>query len=145
MCDQHSGVVPSESYLGLSNEGERLRSILEFQWKAQVLEKELALRYSELRFRLLIEALQDYAIFMLDTEGNISSWNLGAERMKQYKPAEIIGKHFSCFYPEEDVRSRKPQWELVIGAIEGRFEDEGWGVREDRSKVRANVNITALR
>ena len=145
MCGQHSGVVPSESYLGLSNEGERLRSIAELQQKAQVLEKELALRHSEQRFRLLIEAVQDYAIFMLDTDGNISSWNLGAERMKQYKPAEIIGKHFSCFYPEEDVRSGKPQWELVIAAKEGRFEDEGWRVRKDRSKFWANVIITALR
>src|SRR3989475_9032712 len=145
MCGQHSGVVPSESYLGLSNEGERLRSIAELQQKAQVLEKELALRHSEERFRLLIEAVQDYAIFMLDTDGNISSWNLGAQRMKQYKPAEIIGKHFSCFYPEEDVRSGKPQWELVIAAKEGRFEDEGWRVRKDRSKFWANVIITALR
>src|SRR5207245_11729762 len=98
MCGQHSGVVPSESYLGLSNEGERLRSIAELQQKAQVLEKELALRHSEERFRLLIEDVQDYEIFMLDTEGNISSWNLGVERMKQYKHAESIIKTFYSYY-----------------------------------------------
>jgi len=145
MCGQHSDVVPSESYLGLSSEEERLRSIAELQQKAQVLEKELALRQSEERFRLLVEAVQDYAIFMLDTDGNISSWNVGAERIKGYKAEEIIGRHFSCFYPEEDVRSGKPRWELVIAAKEERFEDEGWRIRKDGSRFWANVIITALR
>jgi PAS domain S-box-containing protein len=145
MCGQHSGVVPSESYLGLSSEEECLRSIAQLQQKAQALENELALRESETRFRVLVEAVQDYAIFMLSPEGNISSWNVGAERLKGYKAEEIVGKHFSCLYPEEDVRSGKPKWELVIAAKDGRFEDEGWRVRKDGSRFWANVIITAVR
>ena len=139
MCGQHSGVVPSESYLGLGDEQERLRSIAQLQQRAQVLEKELALRQSEERFRLLVEAVQDYAIFMLDPDGKVSSWNAGAQRIKGYKPKEILGKHFSCFYPQEDVRNGKPRWELVIAAKEGRFEDEGWRIRKDGSSFWANV------
>jgi PAS domain S-box-containing protein len=145
MCGQHSGVVPSESYLGLSSDEERLRSIAQLQQRAQALENELELRQSEERFRLLVEAVQDYAIFMLDPKGNVGSWNIGAERIKGYKPEEIIGKHFSCFYPEEDVKNGKPQWELVIAAEEGKFEDEGWRLRKDGSRFWANVIITAVR
>jgi PAS domain S-box-containing protein len=145
MCNQHSGVVPSETYLGLGSEKERLSSIAQLQQRAQILEKELALRQSEERFRLLVEAVQDYAIFMLDPDGKISSWNAGAERIKGYKPQEIVGKHFSCFYPEEDVRNGKPQWELATAAKEGRFEDDGWRIRKDGSTFWANVIITALR
>ncbi|MGA8504440.1 MAG: PAS domain S-box protein [Candidatus Sulfotelmatobacter sp.] len=145
ICEEHSGVVPSESYAGLGSEEERLRSIAQLQQKTRVLEKELALRQSEERFRLFVEAVQDYAIFMLDPEGIITSWNIGAERLKGYKTAEILGKHFSCFYPEEDVRNGKPQWELVIAAKESRFEDEGWRLRKDGSRFWANVIITAVR
>src|SRR5260370_5306875 len=144
MCDQHSGVVPSESYLGLGSEPERLRSIAQLQQRAQVLEKRLALRQIEERFRVLVEAGQGYAIFMLGPDGMVSSWNAGAERIKGYKIQEILGKHFSCFYREEDVRNGKPDWELVIAAKEGRFEDEGWRVRKDASPFCANVIITAL-
>jgi PAS domain S-box-containing protein len=145
MCEQHSGVVPSESYLALGSEDERLRSIAHLQQKANILEQELALRASEAKFRLLVEAVRDYAIFMLDPEGNITSWNLGAERIKGYRSHEIIGKHFSCFYCEEDLRNGKPQRELVVAAKEGRFEDEGWRLRKDGSKFWANVVITAVR
>jgi len=145
ICEEHAGVVPSESYTGLGNEEERLRSIAQLQQKTRVLEKELALRQSEERFRLLVEAVQDYAIFMLNPEGIITSWNIGAERLKGYKTAEILGKHFSCFYPEEDVQNGKPQWELVIAAKETRFEDEGWRLRKDGSRFWANVIITAVR
>ncbi len=145
MCGEHSGVVPSESYLGLSSEEERLRSIAHLQQRAHALEKELELRESEERFRLLVEAVQDYAIFMLDPQGNVSSWNKGAERLKGYRAAEILGKHFSCFYPEEDLRRGKPQWELTVAAKDGRFEDEGWRVRKDGSRFWANVIITAVR
>jgi PAS domain S-box-containing protein len=145
MCGEHSGVVPSESYLGLKSEEERLRSIAHLQQRAHALEKEVELRESEERFRLLVEAVQDYAIFMLDPQGNVSSWNKGAERLKGYRASEIIGKHFSCFYPEEDLRRGKPQWELTVAAKDGRFEDEGWRVRNDGSRFWANVIITAVR
>jgi PAS domain S-box-containing protein len=92
-----------------------------------------------------VEAVQDYAIFMLDTEGHIVSWNNGAQRIKGYQGAEIIGKHFSCFYPLTDLRNGKPQWELEVAAKEGRFEDEGWRIRKDGSKFWASVIITAIR
>jgi PAS domain S-box-containing protein len=82
---------------------------------------------------------------MLDTQGHVSTWNTGAERIKGYKISEIIGKHFSLFYPEEDIRSGKPQRELEIAAREGRLEDEGWRLRKDGSRFWANVIITALR
>lgn len=145
MCSQHSGVVPSEAYLGLSSEEDRLRSIAELQQKAEVLERELASRHREEQFRLLVAAVQDYAIFMLDPVGNVNSWNAGAERIKQYTAEEIIGKHFSQFYPEEDKRNGKPDWELTVAQKEGRLEDEGWRIRKDGSRFWANVIITAVR
>jgi PAS domain S-box-containing protein len=144
MCEQHSKVIPSESYLTLGEE-DRMRSIAHLQQKANALERELALRESEARFRLLVEAVRDYAIFLLDAGGNITSWNLGAERIKGYKSADIIGKHFSCFYCPEDLQSGKPGMELKEAARVGRFEDEGWRLRKDGSKFWANVVITAIR
>lgn len=108
-------------------------------------EIKIALRKSEERFRMLVDAVQDYAIFMLDVQGHVSSWNKGAERLKGYRASEIIGKHFSVFYPEEDLRAGKPQRELEIAAKEGRLEDEGWRLRKDGSRFWANVIITALR
>jgi len=145
MCGQHSGVVPSEGYVGLGSEEDRLRSVAQLEQKAQVLEKDLVFRKSEEQFRLLVSAVQDYAIFMLDPQGNVSTWNLGATRIKGYKAEEIIGKHFSCFYEEAEVLSGKPAMELVVAAKEGRFEDEGWRIRKDGSKFWANVIITAVR
>jgi PAS domain S-box-containing protein len=105
---------------------------------------ELALRESEERFRLLVQNVQDYGIFMLDPEGRISSWNAGAERIKGYAAEEIIGKHFSVFYPAEDVAAGKPAWELEVAVEEGRLEDEGWRIRKDGTRFWANVVITAL-
>jgi len=96
------------------------------------------------RFKLLVESIQDYAIFLLDTEGHIASWNPGAERFKGYKPDEIIGKHFSVFYGEEDRRNNKPGKELEYSMKHGRVEDEGWRIRKDGSRFWANVVITAL-
>lgn len=109
------------------------------------MEKEQPTKEQEAQFRLLVEAVQDYAIFMLDPTGHIRTWNLGAQRIKQYAAGEIIGKHFSIFYPEEDTRNGKPQWELDVAQKEGRFEDEGWRVRKDGSRFWANMIITALR
>ena len=99
----------------------------------------------EERFRLLVESVKDYAIFILDTGGHVATWNLGAERIKGYKADEIIGKHFSIFYPPEDVAAGKTERELEIASREGRFEEEGWRVRKDGSRIWASVTITALR
>ncbi|HEU4887138.1 MAG TPA: PAS domain S-box protein [Thermoanaerobaculia bacterium] len=95
-------------------------------------------------FQLLVSSVRDYAIFMLDPQGNIATWNTGAERIKQYKPHEIIGRHFSTFYSEEDVLARKPQRELEIAMEQGSVEDEGWRIRKDGSRFWANVVITAV-
>lgn len=95
-------------------------------------------------FRILVQAVKDYAIFLLDTRGNIMTWNAGAELNKGYKKQEIIGRHFSIFYGEEDIRSRKPEKELEICLREGRVEDEGWRYRKDGSRFWANVVITAI-
>ncbi len=106
---------------------------------------EESLRRSEERFRLLVEGVQDYAIFMLDPQGHVASWNAGAERIKGYKADEIIGQHFSRFYPQEALDRGWPAHELKVAAAEGRFEDEGWRVRKDGSQFWANVVITALK
>jgi PAS domain S-box-containing protein len=103
------------------------------------------LRQSEERFRLTVESVRDYGIFMLDTEGYVVSWNVGAERIKGYRGAEIIGQHFSRFYSKEDIERGKPERELLVAAAEGRIEDEGWRLRKDGTRFWANVVITALR
>ena len=95
--------------------------------------------------RLLLESVSDYAIFMLDAGGHVASWNLGAERIKGYSADEIIGKHFSVFYPPDDVKAGKAADELRVAAEVGRVEDEGWRVRKDGERFWANVVITALR
>jgi PAS domain S-box-containing protein len=96
-------------------------------------------------YRLLVDSVRDYAIFVLDPTGHIRSWNIGAERIKGYRAEEIIGQHFSVFYTDEDNAWGKPAWELEVAAAEGRFEDEGWRVRKDGTLFWANVIITALR
>ena len=102
------------------------------------------LRRSEERFRLLIERVQDYAIFMLDPEGLVTSWNVGAERIKGYTADEAIGRHFSVFYPPEEIAAGKPQTLLRRAVEQGRVEDEGWRVRRDGSRFWADVVITPL-
>ncbi|MEO8064000.1 MAG: PAS domain S-box protein [Pseudomonadota bacterium] len=106
---------------------------------------EETLRTSEARFRSLIEGVRDYAIFMLDPDGHVATWNAGAEAIKGYRAEEIIGKHFSVFYPPEAIQRSLPKIELVVAAREGRYEDEGWRLRNDGSRIWANVVITALR
>jgi PAS domain S-box-containing protein len=96
-------------------------------------------------YGLLVESVRDYAIFALDPGGHILSWNAGAEALKGYKPSEIIGRHFSTFYPPEDIAAGKPARELVDAVRDGHVEDEGWRVRKDGSRFWANVVITALR
>ena len=100
---------------------------------------------SEELFRSLIECVKDYAIFMLDPSGHVLTWNLGAQRLKGYRAEEIVGKHFSCFYPPEDVAKGKPEHDLKIAAAEDLVEDEGWRVRKDGSRFWASAVITALR
>jgi PAS domain S-box-containing protein len=102
------------------------------------------LRSSEERFRLLVENVKDYAIFMLDPDGCVASWNIGAQLNKGYSAAEIIGQHFSIFYPEDVVASGWPVRELEIALKDGRLEDEGWRVRKDGSRFWASVVITPL-
>src|SRR2546430_805223 len=96
-------------------------------------------------FRLLVEGVRDYAISMLDGEGRVLTWNAGAERLKGYRAEDIIGKHFSCFYPADAVEAGKPARMLALAARDGRVEDAGWRVRRDGSRFWADVVITALR
>lgn len=102
------------------------------------------LQESEERFRLLVEGVKDYAIFMLDPEGYITTWNEGAKRIKGYEAQEIVGEHFSIFYTDEDVEKGHPDEELRVAAAEGSYEEEGLRVRKDGSTFWANVLITAL-
>ena len=106
---------------------------------------DINLRNNDDRFRLLVESVQDYAILMLDPAGRVASWNLGAEYINGYRAGEIIGAHFSRFYPPEDIANGKPAFELVQAQQVGRFEDEGWRLRKDGGRFWANVVITALR
>jgi PAS domain S-box-containing protein len=96
-------------------------------------------------FRLLVANVRDYAIFVLDPTGHVATWNIGAERIKRYRADDIIGRHFSVFYPDDDVRAGKCEMELEVAARDGRFEDEGWRLRSDGTPFWANVLITAIR
>ncbi|KAM0250876.1 hypothetical protein ACHAQJ_008454 [Trichoderma viride] len=95
-------------------------------------------------YRLLIQTVKDYAIFLLDTRGYVATWNAGAELLKGYKKEDIVGKHFSTFYSEDDLRAGKPEAELVTCLREGRAQDEGWRYRQDGSRFWANIIITAI-
>jgi PAS domain S-box-containing protein len=106
---------------------------------------EAALRESEKSYRMLLDGVQDYAIFMMDPRGQILSWNAGAERIKGYKAEEIIGRNFSCFFPAEDVERGRPEEVLRITAASGRHEEQGMRVRKDGSRFRASVAFSALR
>ncbi|RYD28716.1 MAG: PAS domain S-box protein, partial [Verrucomicrobiaceae bacterium] len=105
---------------------------------------EESLKDSEERFRLLVDSVQDYAIFMLDPEGHVMTWNNGAHRIKQYEDREIIGSHFSIFYPQEDRTINLPAALLMEAMRDGRAEDEGFRVRKDGTRFLANVIITPL-
>jgi PAS domain S-box-containing protein len=107
-------------------------------------QSEEQLRQSEERYRLLVENVKDYAIFMLDPTGHILTWNVGAERLKRYTAADIIGRHFSIFYTQEAKDRQWPEEELRRAVAEGRLEDEGWRVRKDGTMFWANVVITPL-
>jgi PAS domain S-box-containing protein len=106
---------------------------------------ELALRQSEEQFRLLVQGVTDYAIYMLSPEGIVTNWNKGAERIKGYLPSEIVGKHFSQFYTEEDRARNEPQRALETATREGRFEKEGWRVRKDGTRFWSHIVIDPIR
>jgi PAS domain S-box-containing protein len=109
------------------------------------MEAAATLRASQEQFRLLVQGVTDYAIYLLSPEGNVSSWNAGAERIKGYAPEEIIGEHFSKFYTDEDRKTGLPQRALEIAKQEGRFEREGWRVRKDGTKFWASVVVDTIR
>ncbi|MBI1868383.1 MAG: PAS domain S-box protein [Methylocystis sp.] len=117
---------------------------LNTQLEQRVLERTAELARSEERFRLLVEGVADYAIFMLDPAGIVVTWNSGAERMKGYRAEEILGRHFSCFYSAEDLARGKPQQELQQSIRQGSFEEEGWRVCKNGSQFMAQVLITPL-
>jgi len=102
------------------------------------------LHRSEERFRLLVDSIRDYAVYMLDPTGRVTTWNPGAEKIKGYAPAEVIGRHYSAFFTDEDVRAGRPQTELEIAGSTGRYEEEGWRVRKDGSRFWANVVLTRI-
>jgi PAS domain S-box-containing protein len=103
------------------------------------------LRRSEERFRLLVDSVEDYAIFMLNPEGYVTTWNIGAERIKGFKAEEILGKHFSCFWPADDVAAGRCEQELERAKLDGRVEQEGWRLRKNGTRFWANVVISAVR
>ena len=103
------------------------------------------LKQSEARFRALVDAVTDYAIFLLDESGRVTSWSPAAERIKGYREEEIVDRHFSIFYPPEDASSGKPARSLEAAVRDGRFEEEAWRVRKDGSRFIANVVITPVR
>jgi PAS domain S-box-containing protein len=134
--ETHADTLQAESDRRIVHEGD-LNDQIAMQTRKNVQAEDL--------FRLLVESVRDYAIFMLDPTGRVATWNAGAQRFKGYTAAEIIGRHFSTFYPEEDVQAGKCEFELDGARREGRFEDEGWRVRKDGSRFWANVVITAVR
>jgi len=145
ICAEHSGVLPAESYMSLIEEDEKRRTVAQLQQKAEAFESEAALKQSEERFRLLVEGVQDYAIYSLDPQGVITSWNVGARRIKGYTAAEIIGRNFSTFYTREDIERSLPAKVLQIAREEGHYAGEGWRVRKDGSRFWSSVVVTPLR
>src|SRR6185369_8490663 len=97
------------------------------------------------RFRLFVDAVKDYAVYVLDPLGNVASWNQGAERIKGYTAFEILGKHFSLFFTLQDIQAGKPEQEMQIAIQEGQFQGEGWRVRKDGSQFWANIVLTAIK
>ena len=125
--------------------GRPLYVLVQVQDLTRQRQADAALRSSEQRFRLLVETVQDYAIFMLDVDGHVTSWNAGAARTKGYTAEEIVGQHFRIFYPREVQLSGHPERELELAIEHGRYEEEGWRLRKDGSRFWAQVTITAVR
>ena len=151
VCSRHSHVIPGNERTALQSLEHEIqqRKELEAALRATLRQRTTAAgtmqernAQDDERFRLLVESVKDYAIFMLDVDGRIISWNVGAERIKGYRADEIVGQHFSRFYPPETA-GRCPE-ELEIAAREGRFEDEGWRIRKDGTRFWANVVISRM-
>jgi PAS domain S-box-containing protein len=145
ICAEHTSVLPTESYLNLIEEEERRRAVAHLQQKAKAAEADTALRQSEERFRLLVEGVQDYAIYSMDPNGVVTSWNVGARRIKGYTAEEIIGQNFSRFYTPEDLKQGLPGRVLQTAREEGHYQGEGWRLRKDGSRFWSNVVVTPLR
>jgi PAS domain S-box-containing protein len=145
VCAKHAVVIPAEGFSLLGGMDERLRSVACLQQESQALETEAQLRRGEAIYRNLVESVQEYAIFALNSQGLITTWNAGAERILGFEEAEILGRHFSCFFTEEDILSGKPEWELQAARSQGRFEVEGWRLRKDGWKFYTTMVLTALR
>jgi PAS domain S-box-containing protein len=151
-----SGYFKSETWQ-IRNTGEKYWAVIKYQYNVDgsgfscTLEDltdeknhEFERKAIEERYRLMVEGVKDYAIFMLDPRGYISTWNDGAQKTKGYSRNEIIGKHFSIFYTAEDLESKKPERELIIAEQTGKYEEEGWRVKKNGSVFWANIVITAL-
>jgi formate hydrogenlyase transcriptional activator len=136
---------PIEASLSPFRAGQEARLVVTVRDISRRKQAEQALRQTEARFSMLVEEVKDYAIFMLDPEGRITSWNKGAERMRGYSANEVMGRHFSMFFLPEDIEAGKPEEELRTAAAEGRIETEGWRLRKDGSRFWASIVLTALR
>jgi len=106
--------------------------------------RDLLHRFAEFRFQTVVEAITDYAVFMLDPHGNVATWNAGAQRIKGYRATEIVGHHFSRFYPPDAIAAGRPSHGLEVAAAHGHFQDEGWRVRQDGTQFWASVTITPV-
>jgi PAS domain S-box-containing protein len=145
ICAEHSTVIPDENYSDLAPEHDRVHLFAPTQNEVQTVLSSLESRLREEQFRLFMEVVPDYAIYMLDPQGRISTWNAGAERIKGYSALEILGRNSCCFYPAEEVLSGKPQKLLDLALRQGHSEDEGWRIRKDGSSFWASVTIAAIR
>ena len=137
LCGALLGVLFYAMFYALGSAEQRARQLATQMTAAQ--------QDSERRFRMLVEGVADYAIFMLDVDGRVASWNAGAERINGYTAAEAVGHHIALFYPPEDVADGKPDMDLRMASAEGRFEDEGWRLRKDATRYWSNLVVTALR
>jgi PAS domain S-box-containing protein len=145
ICDEHSLVIPAGTHAEFPTDDPGIRDVILLQQRASASQSEVEWRHREQKYKSFVDAVQDYAIFMLDPEGRVTSWNRGAEGIKGYRESEILGRHYSCFYPPEALEEGKPQRLLGIAERAGRVEDEGWRVRKNGDRFWAHVTITAIR
>ncbi|MDN4160725.1 PAS domain S-box protein [Nocardioides abyssi] len=144
LADEHGRRFAATLSAVLDAQDRPLYFLLQAQDVTEQRAAEAELHETEQRFRLLVEAVQDYAIFMLDPEGRVASWNAGAQRLKGYTADDIVGRSFRVFYPPDKQAERHPEHELAIARREGRYEEEGWRVRKDGTRFWAHVLITAV-